>query len=137
VAKAKKMKSRRKPYTAADIKLLRQHSKARTQVSKISKLMKRTEGSLRQPEHQPCYRFASLRRQNLNIRRQQSHTRRPEEIELLLNDKAPEVGTERAPAAHPSAASGGSPNKSSTRPGPRLARLETALAGRAALVFSR
>jgi hypothetical protein len=30
----------RKPYTTADIKLLKQHSKARTPVSKISKQMK-------------------------------------------------------------------------------------------------
>ena len=36
-----------KPYTAADIKLLKQHSKARTPVSKIAKLMKRSEDSLR------------------------------------------------------------------------------------------
>jgi hypothetical protein len=48
VAKAKKKKPKRKSYTAADIKLLKQHSKTRTPVSKIAKLMKRTEGSLRQ-----------------------------------------------------------------------------------------
>jgi hypothetical protein len=48
VAKAKKKRPTPKPYTAADIKLLKQHSKARTPVSKIVKLMKRTEGSLRQ-----------------------------------------------------------------------------------------
>jgi hypothetical protein len=41
-------KPARKPYTAADIKLLKQHSKARTPVSKIAKLMKRSAGSLRQ-----------------------------------------------------------------------------------------
>jgi hypothetical protein len=45
-------KSKKRPtpkrYTAADIKLLKQHSKARTPVSKIAKLMKRSEGSLRQ-----------------------------------------------------------------------------------------
>jgi hypothetical protein len=46
VAKAKKSKP--KPYTKADIKLLKQHSKSRTPVSKIARLMKRTEGSLRQ-----------------------------------------------------------------------------------------
>ncbi|MCP3477635.1 hypothetical protein NLM33_46630 [Bradyrhizobium sp. CCGUVB1N3] len=46
---AKKKKTPvRKPYTAADIKLLKQHSKARTPVEKISKQMKRTVGSLRQ-----------------------------------------------------------------------------------------
>jgi hypothetical protein len=48
VAKAKKKRPARKPFTAADIKLLKQHSKAKTPVSKIVKLMKRTEGSLRQ-----------------------------------------------------------------------------------------
>ena len=47
MVKAKKKRSR-KPYTAADIKLLKQHSKARTPVAKIAKLMKRSEGSLRQ-----------------------------------------------------------------------------------------
>jgi hypothetical protein len=48
VVKSKKKKQVRKPYTAADVKLLKQHSKARTPVSKISKQMKRTVGSLRQ-----------------------------------------------------------------------------------------
>jgi hypothetical protein len=48
VIKSKKRKQTRKPYAAADIKLLRQHSKARTPVGKIAKLMKRSEGSLRQ-----------------------------------------------------------------------------------------
>jgi hypothetical protein len=48
VVKAKSKKSVRRPYTAADIKLLKQHSKARTPVLKIAKLMKRSEGSLRQ-----------------------------------------------------------------------------------------
>ena len=48
MVKTKKKKRARKPYTAADIKLLRQHSKARTPVRKIAKLMKRSEGSLRQ-----------------------------------------------------------------------------------------
>ncbi|WP_371932924.1 hypothetical protein [Bradyrhizobium sp. CCGUVB23] len=46
--KTKTVKPARKPYTAADIKLLKAHSKARTPVSKLSKLMKRSEGSLRQ-----------------------------------------------------------------------------------------
>jgi hypothetical protein len=45
---AKAKKPARKPYTTFDIKLLKQHSKARTPVTKISKLMKRSEGSLRQ-----------------------------------------------------------------------------------------
>ena len=48
MAKPKKKIPARKPYTAADIKLLKQHSKARTPVTKVSKLMKRSEGSLRQ-----------------------------------------------------------------------------------------
>jgi hypothetical protein len=47
VAKTKKKRSR-KPYTAADVKLLKQHSRARTPVAKVVKLMKRSEGSLRQ-----------------------------------------------------------------------------------------
>jgi hypothetical protein len=46
---AKKTKSRpRKAYTPSDIKMLKAHSKARTPVSKVAKIMKRTEGSLRQ-----------------------------------------------------------------------------------------
>ena len=43
-----KNKPARKPYTTADVKLLRQHSKARTPVLKIAKQMKRSVGSLRQ-----------------------------------------------------------------------------------------
>ncbi|WP_084305870.1 hypothetical protein [Bradyrhizobium sp. ARR65] len=46
--KAKKKRSAPKPFTAADVKLLKQHSKSRTPVSKISKQMKRSVGSLRQ-----------------------------------------------------------------------------------------
>ncbi|APG13786.1 hypothetical protein BKD09_36080 [Bradyrhizobium japonicum] len=38
----------RREYTAADVKELRAHSKARTPVAKIAKAMKRTEASLRQ-----------------------------------------------------------------------------------------
>jgi hypothetical protein len=38
----------RREYTKEDVKELRAHSKARTPVAKISKLTKRTEGSLRQ-----------------------------------------------------------------------------------------
>lgn len=45
---ATKTKPARKPYTASDVKLLKAHSKARTPVPKLAKLMKRTEGSLRQ-----------------------------------------------------------------------------------------
>ena len=48
LAKAVKKKRTRKPYSAADIKLLKQHSRARTPVAKIVKQMKRSEGSLRQ-----------------------------------------------------------------------------------------
>ena len=43
-----KRKINRKEYEASDIKLLKMHSKARTPVSKLAKLMKRSEGSLRQ-----------------------------------------------------------------------------------------
>jgi hypothetical protein len=48
LVKAKKKKRTRKLYASEDIKLLKQHSKARTPVAKIVKLMKRSEGSLRQ-----------------------------------------------------------------------------------------
>jgi hypothetical protein len=44
----KRKAAARKPYTALDIKLLKQHSKARTPISKIAKQMKRSVGSLRQ-----------------------------------------------------------------------------------------
>ena len=44
MVRAKSKKRARKPYTTDDIKLLRQHSKARTPVKKIAKLMKRSEG---------------------------------------------------------------------------------------------
>lgn len=43
-----KKKVVRRPYSKADIKELRAHSKARTPVEKIAKLTKRTVGSLRQ-----------------------------------------------------------------------------------------
>ena len=45
---AKKAKNKRREYTKEDVKLLRAHSKARTPVARVSKLMKRSEGSLRQ-----------------------------------------------------------------------------------------
>ncbi|WP_271591324.1 hypothetical protein [Bradyrhizobium sp. CCBAU 65884] len=45
---SKKKTSVRREYTAADVKELRAHSKAKTPVAKVSKLMKRSEGSLRQ-----------------------------------------------------------------------------------------
>lgn len=44
----KKTNSKRKEYTKDDVKLLKAHSKSRTPVAKLSKLMKRSEGSLRQ-----------------------------------------------------------------------------------------
>jgi hypothetical protein len=44
--KAKKIV--RREYTKADVKDLRAHSKAKTPITKIVKLTKRTEGSLRQ-----------------------------------------------------------------------------------------
>jgi hypothetical protein len=46
--KAMKKKITRKAYATSDIKLLKVHSKARTPVSKLAKLMKRSAGSLRQ-----------------------------------------------------------------------------------------
>lgn len=44
----KARKIARRPYSKADIKELRAHSKARTPVTQIAKLTKRTVGSLRQ-----------------------------------------------------------------------------------------
>jgi hypothetical protein len=38
----------RRPYTKADVKELRAHSKARTPVARVARQMKRTEASLRQ-----------------------------------------------------------------------------------------
>jgi hypothetical protein len=46
--KAAKKKAIRKEYTASDVKLLKMHSKAKTPAAKLSKTMKRSEGSLRQ-----------------------------------------------------------------------------------------
>jgi hypothetical protein len=43
-----KKTTKRKDYTQDDVKLLKAHSKARTPVAKVSKLMKRSEGALRQ-----------------------------------------------------------------------------------------
>jgi hypothetical protein len=48
VARKSKKKIVRREYTRADVKELRDHSKARTPVANIAKLTKRTEGSLRQ-----------------------------------------------------------------------------------------
>jgi hypothetical protein len=45
---AKKKKIIRRPFTQADVKALRAHSKAKTPIAKIAKSMKRTVGSLRQ-----------------------------------------------------------------------------------------
>jgi len=46
--KATKKKIVRREYTTSDLKLLKTHSKAKTPVSKLTKLMKRSERSLRQ-----------------------------------------------------------------------------------------
>ena len=43
-----KKRVKRKEYTAEDVKQLKAHSKAKTPVAKVSKMMKRSEGSLRQ-----------------------------------------------------------------------------------------
>ncbi|OAF08750.1 hypothetical protein AYJ54_13960 [Bradyrhizobium centrolobii] len=48
MAKAVKKKIVRREYTKADVKELRAHSKAKTPVTKIAKLTRRTTGSLRQ-----------------------------------------------------------------------------------------
>jgi hypothetical protein len=48
MAKKAKKKIVRREYTKAEVKELRAHSKARTPVSKLTRLMKRSEGSLRQ-----------------------------------------------------------------------------------------
>jgi hypothetical protein len=48
---ARKTTAKKKPrvaYTAADVKTLKSHSKARTPIKVIAREMKRTEGSLRQ-----------------------------------------------------------------------------------------
>ncbi|MCO5129930.1 MAG: hypothetical protein M9932_05120 [Xanthobacteraceae bacterium] len=47
-AASKATKIARRPYSKADIKELRAHSKARTPVAQIAKLTRRTVGSLRQ-----------------------------------------------------------------------------------------
>jgi len=44
----KKTNSKRQEYTKDDVKMLKTHSKSRTPVAKLAKLMKRSEGSLRQ-----------------------------------------------------------------------------------------
>jgi hypothetical protein len=46
--KETKKKIVRREYTASDVKLLKTHSKAKTPVLKLTRLMKRSEGSLRQ-----------------------------------------------------------------------------------------
>jgi len=48
VAKKATKRIVRREYTDSDIKLLKTHSKAKTPVLKLTKLMKRSEGSLRQ-----------------------------------------------------------------------------------------
>uniref|UniRef100_Q07QU2 Uncharacterized protein n=1 Tax=Rhodopseudomonas palustris (strain BisA53) TaxID=316055 RepID=Q07QU2_RHOP5 len=47
-AKSKSTKITRREYTKDDVKELRAHSKARTPVSEIARVTKRTVGSLRQ-----------------------------------------------------------------------------------------
>lgn len=47
-ALAKKKKTVRREWTASDVRDLKRHSKAKTPVGKISKVMKRTVGALRQ-----------------------------------------------------------------------------------------
>lgn len=44
----KTKKAKRRPFTKQDVKALRAHSKARTPVTKISKEMRRSVGSIRQ-----------------------------------------------------------------------------------------
>ena len=46
--KKTKVKAVRRLYTKEDLKNLRAHSKAKTPVARIAKLMKRSEGTLRQ-----------------------------------------------------------------------------------------
>lgn len=46
--KAKKTRQKRTPWTKEDVKLLRQHSRARTPVTVLAKTFKRTPGALRQ-----------------------------------------------------------------------------------------
>jgi hypothetical protein len=48
----KKQKLTRREWTAADLKVLKSHSKQRTPVLKVSKEMKRTIGALRAKAHQ-------------------------------------------------------------------------------------
>jgi hypothetical protein len=48
MAKKAKTRSKRREWTKDDDRELKAHSKARTPVKKISKLMKRTPGALRQ-----------------------------------------------------------------------------------------
>jgi hypothetical protein len=44
----KMMAAHRSPWTKADLRELKAHSKARTPVSKVARAMKRTEGAVRQ-----------------------------------------------------------------------------------------
>ena len=52
MAKKKPAKAKRSSWTKAMHAELRKHSKAKTPVAKIAKLMKRTEGALRQQAFQ-------------------------------------------------------------------------------------
>ena len=49
---AKKAKVLRRPWTKAQLRDLKMHSRAKTPVTKISKVMKRTVGALRQKAFQ-------------------------------------------------------------------------------------
>jgi len=48
MAKKSKRRVRRREWTKENVRELRQHSRAKTPVAKISKLTKRTQGALRQ-----------------------------------------------------------------------------------------
>jgi hypothetical protein len=45
---AKKSRATRQPWSKDDLKLLKQHSRQRTPVADLTKVFKRSEGSLRQ-----------------------------------------------------------------------------------------
>lgn len=61
-AKKTARKRTRVVYTRADVRDLRSHSKARTPVKKIAKVMKRSEGSLRQKAQKLGIRLGHVRR---------------------------------------------------------------------------
>jgi hypothetical protein len=51
-AKGKRQAKRRRPWSKADYRDLKKHSKSKTSVAKISRAMKRTVGALRQQAFQ-------------------------------------------------------------------------------------